>query len=200
MVEIESTLKKARLYNASKSGPKSYNDRVSVIFLDIDGVLRPEPTMSTICLGSGQSAFSPLSVGLLNRLCKVTNAELVITSSWRKRGQTKILEQLDKAILALNNLLASDEVPVPSHLKLFNKAPQAPESWRTPIGNFYERGAQIDSWLKTWGHWVHNYCILDDVENLIPRHLQSKFIWIKDAELGFDVYHYRQALAMLSKS
>lgn len=58
-----------------------------VIFLDIDGVLNHRqwyqerqklPKMDKEC-----EEFSPTSVSLLNRLCQETNAQIVVSSSWR---------------------------------------------------------------------------------------------------------------------
>ncbi len=170
----------------------------NIIFLDIDGVIRPALTVSQACLDQADNAFSPISVGLLNRLCKLTNAQLVITSTWRRNGKGPIIEQIERALNALNCLLSPEETTIKNHCQLFCQEPDAEQSWRIPLGNRLKRSEHIDIWLDRWGDWVQSYCILDDIPSLItPKH-NARFISIEDADIGFNGTHYTLARSLLS--
>ena len=56
------------------------------VFTEINGVLIPEASKFTaILLNEDTKAFKP-SVDALNKITKATNAQLVVTSTWRAMG------------------------------------------------------------------------------------------------------------------
>lgn len=49
------------------------------------------------------------------------------------------------------------------------------------------------------GHWVKNYCILDDGKSLFsPRHYPH-LVLIERGDSGFDIDYYVQAIEMLEE-
>ncbi|KOR28754.1 hypothetical protein TI03_04015, partial [Achromatium sp. WMS1] len=133
--------------------------QVNIIFLDIDGVLRPDVSVVYATMGKAYEAFSPIAVGLLNRLCYETNAELVISSSWRLTHDAGyILNHLQQSLAALNLLIPDTNEPISCYMKIFYREPDIEKSWCTPLSNdLFNRSNEIDTWLHTWGHWVKGY-------------------------------------------
>lgn len=177
----------------------SSNNKTSVIFLDIDGVLRPDVSLSHATFEKAYKAFSPIAVGLLNRLCFETNSELVISSNWRVDNDPEyILKYIHQALAALNTLIPNEQPPIPCYMRIFYRTPNIEESWRTPLSqDLLDRSWEIDEWLRTWGHWVKNYCILDDGKSLFsPRHYPY-LVLIERGDSGFDIDYYVQAIEML---
>ena len=110
-----------------------------IIFLDFDGVVNnfAEP-----------DSFRKLSVKnvkVLNRLIKLTNASIVITSVWRINYSMEVLKQV-----------------------LINAAFKYPESVIdvTPLGYGY-RGKEIKEWLDQHPE-VSEFVILDDDSDMEP--------------------------------
>ncbi len=162
------------------------------------------PTTALITFDKQKHFYSPIAVGLLNRLCFETKAQIVISSSWRLHGAEPIATQLINSLDMLNTMLDSEQDSIPIHLKFFAEEPHKEQSWRTPA-NFESmlqtksRGAQIDAWLRTWGHHIDNYCILDDNDNMLPQQ-QANFVFINRNLSGFDAYYYIQAFKILYSS
>jgi len=174
-------------------------NKTSIIFLDIDGVLRPDISLSHATFERAYQSFSPIAVGLLNRLCYETNAELVISSNWRVDNDPEyILKYIHQALAALNTLIPNEKPLIPCYMRIFYRTPNIKESWRTPVSqDLLDRSWEIDEWLKIWGHWVKNYCILDDGKSLFsPRHYPN-LVLIERGDSGFDIDYYVQAIEML---
>lgn len=182
----------------TESASPLLSERVPVIFLDIDGVLRPESSLFYATFDQATYAFSPIAVGLLNRLCYETKAELVISSDWRKFGKKVIMYEIYRALAALNSMLSQKDTIIPLHSKFFKRSPDAADSWCTPVfESYFDRGKEIDWWLGKWGHWIDSYCILDDIKRLISPHQTNNFVWIERSHSGFDMDYYEQALQIL---
>lgn len=125
---------------------------MNIIFLDIDGPLcnhrigfNPEDDLTYIY------KLNPLdkySIKLINELCLTFNAEIVISSSWRKlHGKEEIL----------------------NHFKEHAFSGKFHLNWCTPnLGGF--RGKEINEWLlKNNFSTSDNYvCIDDDTEDYFP--------------------------------
>lgn len=60
-----------------------------IIFLDIDGVLRPATRgFMEYCRQSGDEYFDPACVGVLNAIIRLTKAKIVVHSAWRDHLST----------------------------------------------------------------------------------------------------------------
>lgn len=154
----------------------------TVIFLDIDGVLRHEDFFKRlICTqtygGSSSSAkFDWRSMSNLNRIIEETGAKVVISSSWRFG---KKIEDLQK-IFADNNF-AGEIVDL------------------TPIysGSFtheVSRGKEIGDWLAD--NPVESYCIIDDCNDILSE--QEKNFVLVDSKHGLTEYDAEKAIQILS--
>lgn len=119
---------------------------MKVLFLDIDGVLNHEKHYQWLHY-SGEATsfqkthpycnFNPVSVKLLNKIIDETGCEIVLSSSWRFDGITKI-----------NNIF--DKVGI-KH-KIIDVTPS--------LGSLC-RGKEIDKWLSEHPE-VTKYVIVDD--------------------------------------
>lgn len=109
-----------------------------VLFLDIDGVLNH---------GDGGIFFEDEKVRILNKILATTDANLVVTSTWRL-GATP--EEMDE-VLASQGVLPGRVIGVTPYLD-------------------DQRGREIQEWLKTWTSRYHieKIVILDDRSDLAP--------------------------------
>jgi len=116
-----------------------------VIFLDFDGVIR----LSTTTPSPKAFEFVPSKIQLIKKLCYLTDAQVVVSSSWRE------IYTLDRMRLEMFNILEACDFH---------------EYWMTPIlrshtkndDKLIPRGAEISTWL--YNHTdVTNYVILDDL-------------------------------------
>ena len=114
-----------------------------VLFLDIDGVLRPAGWRLRESPGPAP-AVCPARLGLLNRLRDIGGLGVVLTSSWR----------VDPAV---PSALAAQGLRIPFH-----------GSWRTtldaPAPPRPERGWQVDRWLAACRPRPA-YAIVDDEDD-----------------------------------
>ena len=126
---------------------------MKVIFLDIDGVLNHqkhyewlmttnEPTLMQRVYP--YSEFNPKSCQLLNEIIKETDAQIVVSSSWRLDGEAR-----------LNALFKHFDLP-----RIYSI---------TPCLNT-ARGIEIDAWLAAHPE-VDKYIILDDDEDMNSEQL-----------------------------
>lgn len=64
-----------------------------IIFLDYDGVLNDPAYL--VAKKKGDSSLDPLKIILLSRICKIANAKVVLTSSWRNNKDAE--SELERA-------------------------------------------------------------------------------------------------------
>lgn len=147
---------------------------MKIIFLDIDGVL---------CTFRSHEAFNgrglmqhldPVGCRMVDRLCRETGAQIVISSTWRKHHDRQSM------IAILQN--AGFE------------RPDFHEDWMTPSGG-WRRGDEIKKWLDDHPG-VERYVILDDDDDMLPEQLLS-FVRTA-AQDGFLTNHYIEAKALLT--
>lgn len=111
-----------------------------IIFLDFDGVLNSE--MSAVETGN-RYKFSKDSVAALNKILQLTDAYIVITSSWRESWT--LIENaavLERAGIIKGRVVGKTSV----------------------LGR--ERGLEIDSWLRFVPYIVQSFVILDDRDDM----------------------------------
>lgn len=118
----------------------------TVVFLDIDGVLNDAQPVAS--LPTTQRGWAELldeeRVALLNRIVDQTDAEVVVSSSWRQVHSLDELQELLEMAGFTGTL--SDETPVLARA----------------------RGEQIQAWLADHRGEVSNYVALDDSPHMDP--------------------------------
>lgn len=116
------------------------NQPCRLVFLDFDGVLNS--IQSTEHLGT-RYRFAPASVSALNELLRQSQAQVVITSTWREswtlRENAEFLER-DGVVSG----------------RVVGKTPA--------LGQ--ERGLEIDAWLRSAPYPVMSFVILDDRDDM----------------------------------
>lgn len=119
---------------------------MNLILLDIDGVLNSEKT--AILYRDFPFGFSPdekakfdwQAVELIRRICKVTDSQIVLSSSWRKIHDYKVVAtELNLPIIA-----------------------------RTPDSLYGFRGDEVKAFLGSNYYEIEKYAIIDDESDFYP--------------------------------
>lgn len=164
---------------------------MKIVFLDIDGVLNSDrstlgaqarhrganPTLSQYV----KHDIDPVAVDLVNYLCQITEAWIVVSSSHRldfyEDGEFD-MKSLKKYMsdLGISPRYIMDCIPyMPSHL----------------------RGEEIDTWLTSnrFDTEIDSYVILDDSSDMLPD--QDLNFVHTDPKIGFSVDDYYAACKIL---
>lgn len=146
-----------------------------IIFLDFDGVLNSLRSVLATGRGGGHSP-DPMAVGLMARLARHADANVVVSSAWRI-GVT--LDSLRETLTRWNGVDIADRV--------IDKTPQHGEC----------RGAEIAQWLAEHPS-QHNGCyvIVDDDADMLDGQL-SRFVQTRHRD-GFGVPEYLRALEIIA--
>lgn len=144
-----------------------------VIFLDIDGVLSPRWWDSDKQSDNYGRLFDAKAVANLSKIVEETEAEIVISSSWKNVG-----------LVELQNMWRDRDLPgkivdiTPDYMsdELLLKEDSADMDY------LYERGSEIQGWLLLHGDDVSRYVIIDDMDDILPEQ-QSHFVQT-DPEVG----------------
>lgn len=155
-----------------------------VIFLDIDGVMNNLeslrfPRTKVECSTQSYSAAHPACVEALNFITRVTDARLVISSTWRGIG-LKVLFEVFHA-WGVKGVIVG-RTPDGSR--------KSGSVWAAP-----ERGDEIKQWLDTYPG-ITSFVILDDGDDmgeLIPNLVQT------DYEIGLTMDDAKRAIALLNQ-
>jgi len=143
-----------------------------LIFLDIDGVLNSLRTF--LAFKKLQlKEVDPVAVNLMDRLVRETDADIVISSSWRIGKPVPYLQEVFRTYFS-----------APFYDCIIDKTPHL-------CG---KRGDDIRDWLEAHPE-RHNYVIIDDDSDMLPSQ-KSRFVCTDD-RVGFDVRDYRKALSIL---
>lgn len=163
-----------------------------VIFLDIDGVLNTarwhrQADRNTIRDKYGYS-FDPDAVANLGRIIDETGADIVISSSWKFMGLSKMQnmwkdKNLPGKVIGITPNSVSDEFLI--HADLDN------------MDLLSIRGQEIKEWLMLHGSDVSHYVILDDMNDILHEQMKH-FVWI-DPEIGITSDNIVQANMILTK-
>lgn len=152
--------------------------KTNIVFLDVDGVLNSLETWWTI----GARSFSPISVGLVERLCKAADARIVVSSAWRGRYEVE----------GLRRMFAENRAPLLGAL-VIGRTPQ-PDEYPNDVDWPRRRGDEINHWLYANADRVAQYVIIDDDSDMLeaqkPRFVQTTFA------RGFGLPEYLKALEL----
>ena len=146
-----------------------------VIFLNIDGVLNPKWWERKIPADRFGCAFDPKTVSCLTTIIKETNAEIVVSSSWKLMGLQTLQDmwkerKLPGNIIDITPNYMSDELLLNAGMS------------DSDIDILDIRGIEIKGWLVLHGADVSNYVIIDDMDDILSEQ-QSHFVQT-DPEFG----------------
>lgn len=150
---------------------------VKIVFLDIDGVLNSAQYIRSQRykrkedkgLGFPDTDLDEVAIRLVNFLCKITGASIVISSAWRE---------------------FSDCVPA-----LRRNGLQAKIRGKTPKDGGWCRGREIQEWLTV--NLCDEYVILDDDDDMLQCQ-QDHFVHI-DRRTGITTKDVEKAIFILNE-
>ena len=158
-----------------------------IIFLDIDGVLSPRWWNSDKQSDNYGCLFDAKAVANLAKIVEETDAEIVISSSWKDMG-----------LVELQNMWRDRDLPgkivdiTPDYMsdELLLKEDSADMDY------LYERGSEIQGWVLLHGDDVSRYVIIDDMDDILPEQ-KSHFVQT-DPEVGITEEDVDKAVRLLN--
>ena len=158
-----------------------------VIFLDIDGVLSPRWWDSDKQSDNYGRLFDAKAVANLSKIVEETEAEIVISSSWKNVGLVELQNMwrdrnLPGKIVDITPDYMSDELLLKED--------------SSNMDYLYERGSEIQGWLLLHGDDVSRYVIIDDMDDILPEQ-QSHFVQT-DPEVGITNDDVKKAVHLLN--
>ena len=151
---------------------------MKIIFLDCDGVINSDLWFRNPYKRNfdDDPDIDPRCINLINDLCDVSGAKIVISSDWRYDVWCK--RRLEKA--GLKNIIDTTPVfDVDWYL-----GPTEPT-----------RGDEIDDWLKTSSE-VTQYCIIDDIDDFKME--QRPYFVKTNPYFGFTIENLKDCLKILN--
>lgn len=162
-----------------------------VIFLDIDGVINTKDWHSRMTKDTPKDeygyAFDPVAVANLAHILDETDADIVISSSWKFYGVPKLrkmweIRNLPGTILDITPNTVSDEMLLNANLD------------EMELGVC--RGNEIKEWLSKHKGEVSNYVIIDDFDDLLPE--QEEHTVLTDSLIGITEFDAEKAIMILN--
>lgn len=150
---------------------------MKVIFIDFDGVLNTEKYVRS-CTEFGL-IIDPSKMVLLKQITDVTDAKIVLSTSWREHWDEDS-QKCDEIGIKINNIFSN------FGLKIFAK---------TPILNS-SREEEIELWLEN-NQQVLNFVVLDD-RFLDSKRLRGHFIKTLGYSKGLDEITVKKAIDILN--
>jgi hypothetical protein len=147
-----------------------------IIFLDIDGVINASDLPPLYGEGWPESHLETHLIEKVNEIVKITDAQIVISSSWRIRFNLAELTEMLK-----NKGLKAKIIGVTPRIK-------------RRFGKVVLRGEEIQDWLDAYPYKIEKFVILDDVADM--GHLMPRLIKTED-EIGITDQHVELAIKML---
>ena len=146
-----------------------------VIFLDIDGVLNPKWWERKEKADRFGCLFDAKTVANLAKIVEETEAEIVVSSSWKLMGLQTLQDmwkerKLPGNIIDITPNYMSDELLLNAGMS------------DSDIDSLDIRGIEIKGWLVLHGADVSNYVIIDDMDDILSEQ-QSHFVQT-DPEFG----------------
>lgn len=129
---------------------------MKIIFLDIDGVLNHEEWYDKVVTSKVNPInqdLDPSSIGKINRIISLTDAKIVLSSSWRVDSNCATM--LYKSGLFKDSII--DKTPYIHH------------------DENHMRGFEIQKWLDETGYKIFSYVIIDDDKDMLDSQM-SNFI------------------------
>ena len=161
---------------------------MKVIFLDIDGVLATQRTRF--------DCFDGQCVSHLNKILEVTDARIVISSTWRIGHTTEELIEICKVG---HDFDPGDKRPARVEDQNNRLIANAIVGRTIQLNEYMCRGREIDDWLKdaeAQGIPVESFVILDDDSDMEPH--MGKLVKT-DCYTGMSSEHAQEAIKLLNK-
>ena len=157
---------------------------MKIIFLDVDGVLNDRYTEETF---EGFVFVSDEKILLLKEIIEATEAQIVLTSTWRKGWFYK----------------DHDSTYNGEEVWLFEALQEKLNEYGIELFDYTEeaghRGDEISSWLKKHnGETIEAYIVIDDMDEDELRCHSARFIQT-DFEVGLTEHHVDQAIKLLNE-
>ena len=158
-----------------------------IIFLDIDGVLSPRWWNSDKQSDNYGCLFDAKAVANLAKIVEETEADIVISSSWKNIGLVELQNMwrdrgLPGKIVDITPDYMSDELLLKED--------------SSNMDYLYERGSEIQGWLLLHGDDVGRYVIIDDMDDILPEQL-SHFVQT-DPEFGITIDEVKKIVHLLN--
>ena len=158
-----------------------------VIFLDIDGVLNPKWWDSDKQSDNYGRLFDAKAVANLSKIIEETEADIVISSSWKNIGLVELQNMwrdrgLPGKLVDITPDYMSDELLLKED--------------SSNMDYLYERGSEIQGWLLLHGDDVGRYVIIDDMDDILPEQL-SHFVQT-DPEFGITIDDVKKIVHLLN--
>jgi hypothetical protein len=156
-----------------------------VVFLDFDGVLNCHEYMQSARCGEevgGVVGIDPEAVARVNRICKETGAQVVVTSTWRlSRSRLQLADIL--VAHGFTGVVRGKTIHIPAT--------------KSGVENG-TRGLEIQAWIdnaQNYGITVESFVILDDDSDM--NHLLDRLIKTSMVS-GLLDEHVERAIEMLN--
>ena len=143
-----------------------------ILFLDFDGVLNSERSANQT---GNRYKFAKDSIAALNMVLQLTEARIVVTSSWRESWTL-----IENAAFLENAGIVKGRV-VGKTAVLENK----------------ERGSDIDSWLRSAPYAIKSFAILDDRDDMATH--KHRLVRI-DPKIGLTMELANRVIDLLSEN
>ena len=157
---------------------------MKILFLDIDGVLNCKYTKESF---AGYAFVSDDKIRLLKKIIEATDAQIVLSSSWREGWFYK-----DHAPHTSNTELDLFEA-------LWDKLLEFDIEMLDYTAEYGHRGMEIDAWLKgCYNENIESYVILDDMDESELRPHSSHLVQTDFSE-GLTEKHVIMAIEMLNE-
>ncbi len=151
---------------------------MKVIFLDFDGVLNSDRYVRNC--GHFGVIIDPTRMELLKQIVNATDAEIVLTTSWREHW-SPIEYDCDETGILINSIFKQ------YNLKIFDKTPQLT----------FKREQEIKKWLDDLPN-VESFVVLDD-KILSAPFLTDHFVLTADFRDGLDEDDVKRAIEILNR-
>ena len=162
-----------------------------IIFLDIDGVLNTERWYTQINKNTPKDrfgyAFDPVAVDNLSKIIAESNADIVVSSSWKCFGIDGMQEMwkernLPGKIIDITPNNISDDMLLNMNLD--------------ELDEVAIRGHEIEEWLSLHGKNVSHYVILDDIDSFL--NIQKTHLVLTNPIVGITEEDVTKAISILN--
>ena len=162
-----------------------------IVFLDIDGVLNTERWYNQINKNTHKDrfgyAFDPVAVDNLYKIIAGSNADIVVSSSWKSFGFDGMQEMwkernLPGNVIGVTPNTISDEMLLNMNLD--------------ELDEVAIRGFEIEEWLSLHGKNVDNFVILDDIDSFLTS--QKTHLVLTNPIVGITEEDATKALSILN--
>ena len=182
-----------RLIIIVQTGLRSTDKKLmkKIVFLDIDGVLNTERWYTQMNKSTPKDrfgyAFDPVAVDNLYKIIAGSDADIVVSSSWKCFGLNGIQEMwkernLPGNVIGVTPNTISDEMLLNMNLD--------------ELDEVAIRGREIEEWLSLHGKNVDNFVILDDIDSFLTS--QKTHLVLTNPIVGITEEDATKALSILN--